>query len=79
MSGSPRKLLRRALDALRQIEEIAERYPEARAELATTLGPAQMDDLLRARRSVEAALDALEAARTAAPPPGSDDLRSSRQ
>lgn len=83
MSGSPRKLLRRALDALQQVEEVAARYPEARAELATTLGPDRMARLLEARRSVEAALTALEAERasahsTASRPLASDSLHRTR-
>jgi hypothetical protein len=37
--SSPRRQLRRALEALRQVQETLARFPDARAELERALGP----------------------------------------
>ncbi|MBY0491350.1 MAG: hypothetical protein K2R93_16015 [Gemmatimonadaceae bacterium] len=60
MSGSPRKHLRRADEALRQALDTASRYPEARAELVAQLGEERLAQLERAAAIVRAAVDALE-------------------
>ena len=66
--SSPRKLLRRALDALTQIEEDAERIPDARRTLEAALGPDGGADLAQDRDVVARSLAALDAARMAAGP-----------
>ena len=58
--GSPRKLLRRALDALNDLEALAERYPDARERLEAAVGAAGWAGLLEARdrvREAHAAVD----------------------
>lgn len=67
MSSSPRKLLRRALDALRQIQETTDRYPDARRELEATLGSDGLAELDRARAILARTAERLEEGRTAAP------------
>jgi hypothetical protein len=59
VSASPRKLVRRANDALQQLVETLERYPEARRELVAKLGEQQTEELLQAARIVAAAARAL--------------------
>jgi hypothetical protein len=68
MSGSPRKNLRRADEALRQAVGTVERYPEARADLVAALGEARLAALLQAVAVIQEAVDALE---KAGEPPGS--------
>jgi hypothetical protein len=62
MSGSPRKNLRRADEALRQALGTVERYPEARADLVAALGEARFAALLQAVAVVQEAVDTLEKA-----------------
>lgn len=61
VSDSPRKLLRRAKDALERLEETLDRYPEARAELTGQLGEARLVALRRATSDVRDAAAALSA------------------
>jgi hypothetical protein len=61
MSGSPRKNLRRADEALRQAVGTAERYPEARAELVAALGEERFAALLQAAAVVREAVEVLDA------------------
>jgi hypothetical protein len=60
--SSPRKFLRRAQEAFAQLDELLERVPAAGAALAGQLGPARVADLERARRAIDNALAALDAA-----------------
>lgn len=52
MSASPRKLIRRALDALEQVDDVLQRYPEARADLERRLGPELLARTLAARATL---------------------------
>jgi len=61
MSGSPRKNLRRADEALRQALGTVERYPEARADLVAALGEARFAALLQAAVVVREAVEVLDA------------------
>ena len=61
MSGSPRKNLRRADEALRQALGTVERYPEARADLVAALGEARFAALLQAAAVVQEAVAVLDA------------------
>lgn len=62
--SSPRKLLRRALDALDQIEADAARIPAARRALVDQLGPDGYDELVRARKVVARSLAVLNGGRS---------------
>jgi hypothetical protein len=61
MSGSPRKNLRRADEALRQALGAVERYPEARAELVVALGEGRFTALLLAAAVIQEAVEVLDA------------------
>lgn len=61
MSGSPRKNLRRADEALRQALGTVERYPEARAELVAALGEGRFTALLQAAAVIQEAVEVLDA------------------
>ncbi|MBX9854972.1 MAG: hypothetical protein K2Y26_05585 [Gemmatimonadaceae bacterium] len=57
MSKSPRRLLRRAADALRELEDVRARHPEAEAELEAALGREGLAELDAAVAVVRAAAD----------------------
>lgn len=61
LSGSPRKNLRRADEALRQALGTVERYPEARADLVAALGEARFAALRQAAAAVQEAVEVLDA------------------
>ncbi len=63
MSASPRKLLRRALDALRQLDDVRARYPDAERELAEALGADHLRALDAARDEIARAVERIEATR----------------
>lgn len=63
MSASPRKLLRRAQDSLQQIDVTLERHPQARTELAATIGAEGMEALARATADVDAMVAAMSPAK----------------
>ncbi len=60
MSGSPRRQLLRADDALQQLLRTTERFPEAKAELIAQLGEHHYGELLRAAMTVHTAAEVLE-------------------
>lgn len=49
MSRSPRKLVLRAVDALREMDEVLSRYPEAEAGVRRALGESGLAEVRRAR------------------------------
>jgi hypothetical protein len=61
MSGSPRKNLRRADEALRQTLGTVERFPEAKADLIAALGEVKFAALIEAAAVVRDAAEALAA------------------
>lgn len=61
MSGSPRKQLLRADDALQQLLQTVERYPEARADFVARLGKDRYLELEKAAETVRQAVEAIEA------------------
>ena len=65
VSASPRKLIRRALDALEQVDDVFRRYPGAREDLERRLGPELLARVVDVRRALDEAATALDAA-----PPG---------
>ena len=71
MSESPRKLLRRALRALEDVEAVCDAHPEARAQLEEALGRERLAAVDAARRAVADAVAHLPAAGPGAP----DDAR----
>ncbi len=72
VSASPRKLLRRALDALDQVDEVLRRYPEARADLERRLGPDLFARTVGARETLAEAAAALDVDPAATPRPAPD-------
>ena len=60
---SPRKLLKTALDPLETLEELFERYPEARTQLEAEIGGQRVADLALAREAVRQAVEMLDAER----------------
>lgn len=68
MSRSPRRLLRRASEALDALRDVQTRYPDARAELDAALGTDGTARLAEAAAVIRAAADALQAL----PPPGTN-------
>ncbi|MHB1265925.1 MAG: hypothetical protein ACYC1S_16175 [Gemmatimonadaceae bacterium] len=69
MSGSPRKLIRRADDALRQMLETVAQHPDAKADLVARLGEHHYRELIRAAATVRTAADLLD-------PPADGTVRS---
>lgn len=69
VSDSPRKLIRRAHDALQQLEDTLRRYPAAGTDLRAALGDQLTDRVLEAGASVR------EAHRRLLPAAASDDHR----
>jgi len=59
MSDSPRKLIRRAHDALRQLHVLIETYPAAEADLRGALGGELLAELRLADDAVRRANDVL--------------------
>lgn len=60
VSRSPRRLLRRAADALASLEDVAARYADARAELERGLTVDGVAELARAAKMVRQAADTLD-------------------
>ena len=57
MSKSPRRLLRRAADALRELDELSAKHPEVRQELVLRLGHERLREIDRAASMLASAAD----------------------
>jgi hypothetical protein len=60
VSRSPRKNIKRADEALRQVLETAERFPQAKAELLARLGEHHYAELVRAAAIVRGAAEVMD-------------------
>lgn len=70
MSRSPRKLVSRAVDALREMDEVLARYPDAEAGVRAILGVEGLAEVHQARDILERAAERLTAATRASAGPG---------
>lgn len=65
MARSPRKNLKRAVDALDELLEVCERHPEARSELGRSAGESALRDVAECRTRLNEVLASLEESRAA--------------
>jgi len=65
MARSPRKNLKRAVDALDELLYVCERHPEARAELSRSAGESALRDITGCRTRLNEILVSLEKLRGA--------------
>lgn len=70
MSRSPRKLISRAIDALREMDDVLARYPEAEAGVHAAIGESGLAEVRQARDVLVRAGERLSSHPT--PTPGRD-------